>query len=169
MRKVSGVERKSEGNLSTYRELPVSHVFSTSNLSLKASGIHSPLDRKVYCLLDSRSNPSTCLWVTSKHFLLCSHCTTSQGLNETLHPSPEHFQMTWNNPSPWSPALIIGTLWIKQTPRKNTLHICVPKQIHSLNNLYTGSIKKNWVILLLVKNTEFIFITQKYVVMKRGT
>lgn len=52
------------------------------------------------------------------------------------------FQMTRNNPSPWSLVLIIGTLWIKQTPWKDTLHIRSPRHMQS-TQIHTGSMKNN--------------------------
>lgn len=92
-RKVSGVDRRIEGNLSTQRAFRVTcpQDIRAIRSSLKAPDTHSLLHRKLYCLLDCRKK-SQFLWVPSKHFLLCSHCTTSQGLRETPHNSPEHFQ-----------------------------------------------------------------------------
>lgn len=110
----------------------MSSIHQTHQLILESFWHSFSAPQKSYCLLDSRSNPRSCLWVTSKHFLLCSHCTTSQGLNETLHTSPEHFQMTRNNPK----SLICSTYHRNTVNSTNSLEkthfTCVPLNIHTV-------------------------------------
>lgn len=140
----------------------MSSIHRTHQLILESFWRSFSAPQKSYCLLDSRSNPRTCLRVTSKHFLLCSHCTTSQGLNETLHTSPEHFQMTQNNPK----SLICSTYYwnteFNKLLGKNTPHKCARKHMHSLSQQsYTGSMKNhlNKSDTLLVKSIQSILIT----------
>lgn len=118
VRKVSGAER-SEGNLFPCREPSMRHVSSTSDSSAHPWKLPTSLlpstEKRTVCWTPE-AIPALACGLPAHIFVM--HCTTSQGLNETLHPPPEHFQMTWNNPTPWSPVLLIGTLWIKQTPRK---------------------------------------------------